>query len=213
MLAAGLASASRAGAVLLVLEAAVILAAMPRPTLVSRPSLALRFGALVLALAALAGAGTLLGRLRDPDPLRYRREIAASTLKMIAEHPWRGFGLGTYVHVYPAYATFDPGAVVEHAHNDWLEWAAEGGLPLALLWLILAVGLAAPAVRSVWGLGILAALLHALVDYPFARFGLTAWNCALIGALSVAEVREVKSRVHYTTRGRVKKGREGKSCV
>lgn len=201
MLAAGLASASRAGALLLVIEAAVILT-----LLMPRRGLALRFGALALALIALAGVGTLLGRLADRDPLRYRREIARSTLQMIEERPWRGFGLGTYAHVYPAYAGFDAGALVEHAHNDWLEWAAEGGVPLALLWLALALGLAAPAARSVWGLGILAAFLHALVDYPFARFGLTAWNGALIGALSVAEVREVKQAVHYT------KGREGKLC-
>ncbi len=47
-----------------------------------------------------------------------------------------------------------------------------------------------PAVRSVWGIGILAVFLHALVDYPFVRFGLMAWNFALIGALSAASVRE-----------------------
>jgi O-antigen ligase len=190
MLAAGMASASRAGSALLVMEAAIILMMIPRWRA------ALRFGALAFLLIAITGAGTLLSRLSDPDPLRYRREIAGSTLKMIAEHPWRGFGLGTYAQVYPAYATFDTGAVVEHAHNCWLEWATEGGTPLALLWLVFAIGIAAPAARSVWGLGILAALVHALVDYPFARFGLTAWNFALIGALSAAEVREVNQTVH-----------------
>jgi len=191
MLAAGLASASRAGALLMILEAVVILT-----MLMPRRGVALRFGALVMVLIALAGAGTLLGRLADRDPFLYRREIAGSTLRMIEDHPWRGFGLGTYAHVYPAYSTFDAGAIVEHAHNYWLEWAAEGGVPLALLWLVFALAVAAPAARSVWGLGILAALLHALVDYPFARFGLTAWNAALMGALSVAEVREVKQAVH-----------------
>ena len=191
MLAAGLASSSRAGAALLIVEAAVILVMIP-----GRRA-ALRFGALAVALIAIAGAGTLAGRLADPDPLRYRREIAESTMNMIAEHPWRGFGLGTFSQVYPAYAKFDAGAVVEHTHDDWLEWAAEGGIPLALVWVVLAMGICVPAFRSVWGLGILAALLHALVDYPFARFGLTAWNFALIGALSRAEVREVSQSGHY----------------
>jgi hypothetical protein len=46
------------------------------------------------------------------------------------------------------------------------------------------------AVRSVWGIGILAAFLHALVDYPFVRCGLTAWDFTLIGALSAAAVRK-----------------------
>jgi len=180
MLAAGLASGSRAGAILLLAEAGVILA------LITRRSAAAKFVMLAALLAVVAGAGTLAGRFAEKDPLHYRREMMASTVHMIAEHPWRGFGLGTYPYVYPAYATFDLGALVEHAHNHWLEWAAEGGIPLGLAWLALALGICIPAARSVWGIGILAAFLHALVDYPFARLGLTAWNFALMGALSAA---------------------------
>jgi O-antigen ligase len=174
----GLGSGSRAGAILLLAEAGVILA------ITCRPRAAVRFAILAAALAGAAGAGTLAGRFTEKDPWRYRREMAASTVAMIAEHPWRGFGLGTYVDVYPAYATFDLGARVEHAHNQWLEWAAEGGIPLALVWLALALRISAPAVRSVWAIGIVAGFVHGLVDYPLARFGLTAWNFALLGALS-----------------------------
>jgi hypothetical protein len=29
--------------------------------------------------------------------------------------------------VYPAFATFDPGVIVNQAHSDWLQWTAEGG--------------------------------------------------------------------------------------
>jgi len=65
-----------------------------------------------------------------------------------------------------------------------------------MVWLILALAISVPAVRSIWGIGILAVFLHALVDYPFARFGLTAWNFTLIGALSAASVREVRSASH-----------------
>ena len=190
MLAAGVASASRAGAILLVVEAITILAITPRRR---------AMGKFVIAAAvfiAITGAGTLLGRLADPDPLAYRREIARSTIEMIAAHPWRGFGVGTFAQVYPAYASFDAGAAVEHAHNDWLEWAAGGGVPYAAAWAVLALALSAPAVRSVWGLGIMAAFLHALVDYPFARFGLTAWTFALIGALDADSLRELRGRAH-----------------
>ena len=137
-----------------------------------------------------------MGRFSEKDPWRYRREITASTLRLVADHPWRGYGLGTYPYVYPAYATFDIGAAVEHTHNQWLEWAAEGGIPLALFWLTLAVGMSVRAVRSVWGIGIVAAFLHALVDYPFVRCGLTAWDFALIGALSAEAVRKARPIVH-----------------
>jgi len=187
MLAAGLASGSRAGALLLLAEAGIILG------LISRRRTAAKFTLLAMILAVVAGAGTLAGRFAEHDPLRYRREIVASTMNMIEDRPWRGYGLGTYPYVYPAYASFDLGAVVEHAHNYWLEWAAEGGIPLALLWLVLALAVGVPAVSSVWGIGTVAVFLHALVDYPFARFGLTAWNFALMGALIACDE---KSEIH-----------------
>ena len=186
MLAAGLASGSRAGAILLLAETALILG------LISRRRAAAKFVICTAILAAVSGAGTLIGRFAEKDPWRYRREIAESTFRLIADRPWSGYGLGTYAYVYPAYATFDIGAVVEHAHNQWLEWAAEGGIPLALVWLTLAVGMSVRAVRSVWGIGILAAFLHAFVDYPFVRCGLTAWDFTLIGALSAEAVRKAK---------------------
>ncbi len=182
MLAAGLAAGSRAGAVLLLGEAGLVMG------MASWRRAIAKFVMLAALLAMVAGAGTLLGRFAEKDPFRYRLEMAASSVRMIRDHPWQGSGLGTYASVYPAYATFDLGATVEHAHDYWLEWAAEGGIPLALVWLVLAVAVSGPAVRSIWGIGILAVFLHALVDYPFARFGLTAWNFALLGALSVREV-------------------------
>jgi O-antigen ligase len=181
MLAAGLASASRAGATLLIFETIAVFVSL-RGSKNRRPMM-FQLAAATAALAAVAGAGTLASRLRQPDPMLYRREIARSTLEMIAEHPWRGNGLGTFAAVYPAYATFDTGAIVDHAHNDWLEWASDGGLPFAAAWLVLALATVRPALRSVWGIGIVAVFLHALVDYPFARFGLTAWIFALVGAL------------------------------
>jgi O-antigen ligase len=98
--------------------------------------------------------------------------------------------------VYPAYAHFDVGASVDHAHNDWLEWAAEGGIPHALAWAVLAVSVAKPAVRSIWGIGVMAVFLHAFVDYPFARFGVSAWTMTLIGALCADGMREVPVRAH-----------------
>ncbi|HXP87914.1 MAG TPA: O-antigen ligase family protein [Bryobacteraceae bacterium] len=188
MLAAGLASASRAGAVLLLVESCAVFwlvwrNASRRHAAEIRRAL-VPFAAVAVVCGVLAGAGTVWVRLRNSDPLEYRREIYHSTLQIIREHPWMGTGLGTFSHVYPAYATFDSGAVVEHAHCDWLEWAAEGGLGYAAIWGLLSVWLVRPAIRSIWGLGVLAVLVHALVDYPFARFGVAAWAFILAGALA-----------------------------
>ena len=180
MLACGLVSASRAGAVLLILEAAAVFA-LVRPPAPRR--LILLFAAGVIIFASLAGGEVLLHRLQDSDPFRDRREIFASSLAMIAARPWTGYGLGNFDTVYPEFARFDPGAVVEHAHNDWLEWATEGGWPYAALWMLLAISLLRPALRSIWGIGVPAVFLHALVDYPFARLGVAAWLFILIGGL------------------------------
>jgi O-antigen ligase len=138
----------------------------------------------------LAGASTLFARLATVDPFEYRREIARSTLAMIREHPWRGSGLGTFASTYPAHATFDAGRVVEHTHNDWLEFAAEGGWPYAALWILQALGMARAAIRSVWGIGVLAVCLHALVDYPFARLGIALWVFIFLGAMETSRSAE-----------------------
>ncbi|MEQ1946435.1 MAG: O-antigen ligase family protein [Bryobacteraceae bacterium] len=176
MYAAGLASASRAGAALLTAEAFLLLWTAPRRW-------RFYFGAAALASIAVAGAGTLLGRLQLADPFAVRREIAASTIEVISERPIRGFGLGTFPQIYPSHARLDAGALVQHAHNDWLEWCAEGGIPFALVWLTLAISTVPGAFRSKWGLGVGAVFVHALVDYPFAKPGLAAWVFALIGTL------------------------------
>ena len=52
---------------------------------------------------------------------------------MIAAHPWFGVGLGAWPTVYPSYAIADFGVFANQAHSDWLEWTAEGGLPLGLV--------------------------------------------------------------------------------
>jgi O-antigen ligase len=180
MLGAGLASASRAGAVLLVAEAFAVLWIVRKQ--MRMPVFA--FAGYALAFAALAGAGTLAHRLAERDPLQVRREIYSSAAAMIAQRPWLGYGLGTFATVYPEFAEFDSGAAVEHAHSDWLEWTAEGGVFYGAMWACLAIWAVGPALRSVWALGILAVFLHALVDYPFARLGVSAWAFLLIGALA-----------------------------
>jgi O-antigen ligase len=194
MLASGLACASRAGSAILVLEAMAVLWIRRRSPLLGRTAVGLVLATILLA--AVPGTGNLAGRLTAPDPYQGRREIAHSTLAMIASRPWTGFGLGTFPAVYPAYAVFDVGQSVEHAHNDWLEWAAEGGIPFAVMWIALAIWSGRPAVRSVWGIGVLGCFLHGLVDYPFARFGVAAWIFLLLGMLAATDLREVRGRVH-----------------
>jgi O-antigen ligase len=194
MLASGLASASRAGACVLVLEAMALLWTHRRAARVRRMTLGLVLATILFG--ALPGVGVLMGRLAAADPLQQRREIAQSTLKMISDRPWTGFGLGAFATVYPEYALFDVGQSVEHAHNDWLEWAAEGGIPWATVWLGLALWSTREGWRTGWGLGVAGCFLHGLVDYPFARVGISAWVFILLGMLAATDLREVRRSIH-----------------
>ncbi len=138
--------------------------------------------AAVLVFVAAAGWQPLIERLRDPDPWAYRREAMESAVSMVRERPLMGFGLGTFRYAYPAYAVVDYGVVLNHAHNDWLEFAVEGGLPFAVL-LLAAAGFAVRlGVRHPWGIGLPFVFLHGLVDFPLQVDAVLVWILLLVGA-------------------------------
>lgn len=60
-----------------------------------------------------------------------------STVAMILDHPFLGIGWGMYFMVYPEYDFYLQGAPVQivHAHNMYLNYAAEIGVPGALSFL------------------------------------------------------------------------------
>jgi len=182
-----IASSSRAGAILATLELLVtaLLAARRTHAGWSRVGFGfLKITALAAVFVAVVGWQNLLRRFDQADPFVHRRQMLLSSLAMARERPWFGFGLGTFEETYPAFALFDIGLIVNHAHNDWAEWLAEGGVPFLLITASLAVWTAPVAVRSIWGIGLLSVFLHALVDYPMQRLGLAAWVFALVGALA-----------------------------
>ncbi len=182
-----IASGSRAGAALATLEVvAVALLWWGRERGRGRllGSAVARLAVMLAAAVMVAGWDVLIFRLRAPGAGDPRPEFALSSLEMIRQRPWSGFGLGAWPSVYPAFASIDQGYFVNHAHNDWLEWGAEGGLPFLLLMISVAAWSVRPALRSIWGVGLLAVFLHALVDYPFARPGLALWPFAVLAMLA-----------------------------
>ena len=115
-----------------------------------------------------------------------RTPMWASTAGMIAEHPWRGFGTGSYLVEYSnfnkRYDLFVDPEIQGHRiktnpHNVFLQIAADNGIPMAVLfgglylWLTLKVlkeALKAPSPLWLCGLwGLIAAFLDAEVNHVF----------------------------------------------
>jgi hypothetical protein len=199
LLAALIVSASRGGLIIASGEVVVVLFLAHR----QKPAASRRIIRIALALAGITailtfivGFATASERFYSEALTAGRLQFAISTLHMIVVHPWIGWGLGCWPTAYPAFATFDPGAIVNQAHSDWLQWTAEGGLPVGLAMLSLALWAVKPALRSIWGIGILAVLIHAAFDYPFSRPAIGAWPILI---LSMAAASHQSAVVPSTT--------------
>ena len=188
MYASVVASASRAGTVLATAEILTVIALMLARGRTSGRAVGaslLQMLVLFVVFTAIVGPETVWARVWAPDPLAIRRQLNLSSLHIIAAHPWFGAGLGTWPTVYPSYALIDVGAFANQAHNDWLQWTAEGGIPFGILLSTLFFWSLRPAFRTVWGLGVIAVFLHGLVNYPFSRPALGAWPFLMMAMLAV----------------------------
>ncbi len=87
--------------------------------------------------AAWVGVDPLLRRfdlLAQPGALeRDRVPIWKDTLALIRDYPLLGTGLGTYGWAIFRYQTHMLDSAYEHAHNDYLEFASDIGVPAAVL--------------------------------------------------------------------------------
>ena len=187
MFAATLTSASRMGVILVLAELLVFLILMVagrRMPVKNAAAMVAILALLVGAASAVAGTEKIWDRLQEPNAYGLRERLLDSTLKMIPVHPWLGSGLGTWPDEYPRFATYDANDYVNEAHNDWAQWASEGGLPFCLLMAALVIWLAIPSLRSVWGLGVLSVMFHGYVDYPLRDPSLGFLWFTLAGALT-----------------------------
>jgi O-antigen ligase len=145
------------------------------------PALAISLAVLVAGLGAAVGLDSVLERfLRvDNDFVTGRLPIWRAAMAMFVEHPIVGTGWGTFQALLPAYRPEPNGFYYTHAHNDYLEVLAEGGIVgfavvAALIFVFarrLTALLASPLSRTqrtvacCLGLSITSVLIHSLADY------------------------------------------------
>jgi O-antigen ligase len=155
-------------------------------------------GGAATALILLQFMGGAVSNRFDVSGLADEGRFAAyqSTLQMIADHPWFGSGLGTFVWAFAAYRSpeISMRGVWDIAHNTPLELASDLGLPLAaavcLGWLVLAVILVTgirnrrrDAIIPLAALSVgLIAVLHSCIDFSLQIPGYAIVIFALAGA-------------------------------
>jgi putative inorganic carbon (HCO3(-)) transporter len=145
--------------------------------------LALGMGALVAVGALWIGVDSVVQRyselmVGDGFFRQSRVMIFRDVTRMIAANPL-GIGVDNFHDRFREYQTFHPDLLFDHAHNDYLETAAEWGLPVAMAFWSFIVFTAARAVRLFVSVqspeqqgillacigAILAILVHSLMDF------------------------------------------------
>lgn len=145
---------------------------------------ALLFVSAAIAVVVWIGPEPVIGRFQELGQEyaaggQNRLAIWRDTLVLIGQHPFLGRGLGTFFVAYPSVQTAFLNNLVSHAHNDYLEFASELGLPGAFLLFGAAFSLLLQSVRrfrdgdpgferamtlGAFG-GLAAILLHSLADF------------------------------------------------
>jgi O-antigen ligase len=154
---------------------------------------------LILLIVAQFGMVALL-RVAQTDTASDMRPImAATTLEAIKAYFPVGSGFGSFVPVYKLFENPEHllPAYINNAHNDWLELALEGGLPMMILMLCFVIWFLAASFH-IWRRGtngcedlllraasliIFLLLLHSLFDYPLrtrAMMGIFAVCCGFL---------------------------------
>lgn len=155
------------------------------------------FGCVAIGLLLLQVLGSNIGGRIDLQGLSDAGRLSAyrSTLKIIADNPWFGTGLGTFAFGFPAYRSGDISMqyVWDIAHNTHLEFASEMGIPLtliiALAWIaalvVLCFGLRGRRRNMIAPLSSLAValvgLLHSSIDFSLQIAGYSIVVFALLG--------------------------------
>jgi O-antigen ligase len=124
-----------------------------------------------------------------------RGTIMTATLPMITDHPLLGVGLNNFASTFQRYRplSISSDGIIDKAHNSYLEFAAEMGLPLTALLLVLLGAGARALYRGIRHrkeryvtptLGVcvmMLAGLHSVIDFPLQVPALAMMCLAILG--------------------------------
>jgi O-antigen ligase len=179
--------------------AATALLAMRLSPRRKRHGMLLTIGLLAAAAVVVIIAGKSLPSMGTSASIETRGEYWSTSLPAVQDQWLTGSGIGTFAQTYRRYE--DPQIAdrwfTNHAHNDYLELAVEGGV-VALLVLVAFLLWWAGRVRDSWSgeaatieqkaaaVASAAILLHSLFDYPLRTAGIAAIFAVCLALLAGA---------------------------
>ncbi|HKS82975.1 MAG TPA: O-antigen ligase family protein [Candidatus Acidoferrales bacterium] len=176
-----------------------------------------------VAGTAWLGAGPVVRHfqaLSRDDPIERgsegRRALWADTVQLIWSRPWTGSGLGCFEIAFTRFQSVELDYTLDHAHNDYLEFAAELGIPAATLLFAMLFWIAARSLQAgllarsslsrAHALGVLggasALLVHSLADFNLQIPANALVFCSLLGvgyavALEARAEKQVASQARH----------------
>ena len=171
--------------------------------------------ATVIGLGVAIGVETLLERFGELDENLARIDVYKDTLRLIGDNLMLGVGPGMYVWRFRPYQTIDGGRLYDHAHNDYLESAAEWGAPIALavwafvFWRFLHTSRRFLVSRSTRRQGlalgcaaaIFSVLLHSLVDFSLQLPALLMLFATVLGLSWSLDLNGSRPRIRVVEDG------------
>jgi len=204
---------SRSGVVVLLIQLLIAMAMLRRHRWAVWGGLGLATATLTSVVIGGVGGRSLTEALTSSS---LRVAIWQLSLPLIRQYPWLGTGFGGFQANYVPYAIPDE-AVLAHAHNFWLNLAAEAGIPVIILltsivgWICYRaaqtyrLGRLPPETQPLligYGLGFLACTLFALFDIAFfdARVNVLGW--LMLAALqAISDLANVSGSISPSPQG------------
>jgi len=184
-------------------------------------------GTVFVALGSL-NSGPLASLLYKAS-VTYRGDYWRAGWKMTVEHPFFGVGLDSYGDWYRRTRTLEatlrngPEVTSNAAHNVLLDFSANGGFPLVLIYLALMVLVATSAIKLLKRSSVfdprVAGLIAVWIGYQaqsiisLNQLGLAVWGWIISGLIIGFEINTREKEVPIEVRPPVSKGRNVKKSV
>lgn len=159
-----------------------------------------------------AVAQTATDAASTSDVSRYG--IWRDTAALVREHPLLGTGIGAFGTAFPKYSRWSGNSAVLHAHNDYLQVAADSGIVGTVLAILFLFGLGLTMLKGLNGtdpllIGVLAGaasgclglLVHSFVDFNL-QIPSNALAFLFVAALAVRSSALARTRAARSSRER-----------